>query len=131
MKEIFAKGDTKTYSKIVSEYDIAQFEKGVVHPVYSTFAVARDAEWCGRLFVLDMKENDEEGIGTHIHVTHISPAFVGREIEIISTFEGISDTFEILTSFEVFCEKRIIAKGTQGQKILKKEKINSIFEKLK
>jgi predicted thioesterase len=64
MKHLFKQGDVKRYSKVVSIDELASFESGTVHEVYSTFALARDAEWSGRLFVLEMKEEDEEGIGT-------------------------------------------------------------------
>ena len=71
MKNIFKIGDQKQFKKIVLQNETASFESGEVHPVYSTFALARDAEWCCRLFVLEMKEENEEGIGTMISVNHI------------------------------------------------------------
>ncbi len=51
------------------------FFAGLVHPVYATFCIARDAEWSGRLFVIDLCDDDEEGIGTSIKVDHQAPAF--------------------------------------------------------
>jgi fluoroacetyl-CoA thioesterase len=131
MINIFTQGDTKHYSKVVSENEIAQFDSGTVHEVYSTFSLARDAEWCGRLFVLDMLEAHEQGIGTHISITHHSPAFVGEQVSFIATFEGINTNGEIINNFEATCNGRLIANGTQGQRILPIAKINSIFSKLK
>ncbi len=128
MKNIFTKGDTKQYSKIVLPTEVAAFESGVVHHVYSSFCLAKDAEWCSRLFVLDMKETHEEGIGTKIHVNHVSPALVGQEVTIITTFDGITDKQEILTSFTAYVGERIIATGVQGQKILPKEKLLQLFK---
>lgn len=127
MKHIFKKGDTKTYTKKVKHEEIASFESGTVHEVYSTFSIAKDAEWSGRLFVLDMKEDDEEGIGTSISVNHKSPAFVGEEIMYIATFEEITDKKEIITSYKAYAGKRLIAEGIQGQRILPKAKIDDIF----
>ena len=80
MKNVFKKGDQVQYKKVIQHNEIASFESGTVHEVYSTFAIARDAEWSGRIFVLEMKEEEEEGIGTRISVEHKSPAFVGEEI---------------------------------------------------
>ena len=77
MRSVFKPGDKKQYSVIVSEKDIAEFETGVVHRFYSTFALSRDAEWTCRQFVLEMKGADEEGIGTFIYVNHHAPALVG------------------------------------------------------
>ena len=123
MKHLFKQGDVKRYSKVVSIDELASFESGTVHEVYSTFALARDAEWSGRMFVLEMKEEDEEGIGTRITVEHKSPAFVGQELTFTATFEEITARNEIITFYQVSCGERIIAEGIQGQKILKNETI--------
>src|SRR5215831_6187572 len=77
MKSIFKEGDKKEIFVTVKAEDVATFETGNVHPVYSTFALARDAEWCTRQFVLEIRDEDEEGIGTMVYVDHLSPAPVG------------------------------------------------------
>jgi predicted thioesterase len=128
MQNQFQKGDIKTFTKIVLPTEIAQFESGTVHEVYSTFSIAKDAEWSGRLFVLEMKELDEEGIGTKISVEHKSPAFVGDEVNFVATFEEITERGEIITSFQAFCGDRLIAKGSQGQRILLKSMIEEKFK---
>lgn len=129
MKLLFAPGDQRSFRKIITEDDIAAFDSGTVHNVYATFSIARDAEWSGRLFVLEMKEEEEEGIGTFIHVNHKSPAFVGEEVTYTASFEAISDRKEIITSFVATCGDRVIAEGRQGQKILGKEKLEQIMMK--
>jgi len=131
MKNVFKKGDQVQYKKVIQHNEIASFESGTVHEVYSTFAIARDAEWSGRIFVLEMKEEDEEGIGTRISVEHKSPAFVGEEILFIATFEEITERNEIITSFKAYSGERLIAEGIQGQKILKKDKIDRLFNDIK
>ncbi len=127
MKDIFEKGHVKVFEKIVSKDDLATFESGAVHEVYSTFAIARDAEWSGRLFVLEMKDSDEEGIGTQIHVKHLAPAFIGEILHFTAVYDGMNEKREIINTFKVHCGERLIAEGTQGQKILKKEKIETYF----
>lgn len=125
----FKTGDTKTYTKVVSSADIATFESGTVHPVYATFSLARDAEWACRLFVLEMKEPDEEGIGTFVHVNHHAPALVNDVVVFTATIEAINGN-EIICSFAAHVGNRLIASGRQGQKILKKEKIERLFNTL-
>ena len=127
MKIIFKQGDTKEYTKTVKAEEIAAFESGVVHAVYSTFSIAKDAEWSGRLFVLDMKEEGEEGIGTSISIEHKSPAFVGETIRFVATFEEITIKKEIITTYKAFVGNRLVAEGRQGQRILPKLKIDEIF----
>lgn len=128
MQHLFQTGDVKTFQRIVRKEDCAAFDSGQVHPVYATFALARDAEWCCRLFVLDMKDADEEGIGTMISVEHVSPAPEGSTVDLIATIKALNG-HEIICSFEVKVGDRLVATGEQGQKILKKEKLEGLFKK--
>lgn len=130
MKNIFKIGDKKNFERVVRVEDIAAFESGTVHPVYATFALTRDAEWCSRLFVLETKDKNEEGIGTFVNVEHISPAFVGDKVLFEATIEEFKGS-ELICSFVARTEKRIIAEGKTGQKIFTKEKIARLFEAMK
>lgn len=109
--------------------DAARFETGEVHNVYSTFALGRDAEWAGRLFVLEMKEADEEGIGTGLTVNHRSPALMGQEVVITATLSAVVKN-EIIVDYVAKVGDRIIADGKTWQKILKREKLDRLFESL-
>lgn len=126
----FQPGDTKIFTHIVVDTDAARFESGEVHAVYSTFALARDAEWCGRLFVLEMKEANEEGIGTGITVNHRSPALMGQEVVHTATLVEVNKN-EIVVDYVSKVGDRIIADGKTWQKILKQEKLDKLFEGLK
>lgn len=125
----FNAGDRKTFERTVRAEDTAVFEAGAVHPVYATFALARDAEWSSRLFVLEMKEAHEEGIGTFVNVKHISPALVGEVV----LFEAVLDELkgnEINCTFIATANGRLIAEGRTGQKIVSKQKLESIFDSI-
>ena len=129
MKQIFSPGSKRTFTKIVRQEDIATFESGTVHEVYATFAIARDAEWAGRLFVLEMKDDDEEGIGTSVLVDHHAPALVGETV----VFEAIIDEMYknvVGCTFSANVGHRLIASGRTGQKILKKDKLDQLFDSL-
>lgn len=126
MKVPFKPGDKKTFVKQVTAADTAVFETGAVHPVYATFALGRDAEWACRLFVLDMKEEDEEGIGTFLNITHHSPALVGQEVLFTAAYKELNGN-QLICAFEATVNNRLIASGETGQKILKKGKIETIF----
>jgi len=130
MRNLFSIGDIKTYTHRVTEADTARFESGEVHAVYSTFALARDAEWSGRLFVLEMKEAHEEGIGTGIHIKHLSPALIGQEVVFTAVLEAV-DRNEVVTKFTASVGERVVAEGTQWQKIVVKEKLDKLFESLR
>jgi len=126
----FNTGDTKEYRHTVVDADAARFESGEVHNVYSTFAIARDAEWAGRLFVLEMKETGEEGIGTGITVTHHAPALMGQEVIFIAILTEVNKN-EVIVDYTAHVGDRLIATGKTWQKILKKERLDKLFEGLR
>ncbi len=128
--DLFEIGSQKYYSKLVEQADCAAFNSGLVHPIYATFALGRDAEWACRLFVLEMKEEEEEGIGTFLNISHKSPALLGSIVEFTSIVKSIHKN-EIICSFIAKVGNRIIAEGEQGQKIIAKQKLEKLFEGLK
>lgn len=130
MKDIFKPGDIKQTSYLVKEDDVAAFYGKVVHPVCATFTLAREVEWSTRQFVLEMLEEDEEGIGTFLTIDHKGPAFVGEAIIFTARFESLTGN-ELICSFEARVSDRVIATGKTGQKILKRERINILFTKTK
>jgi predicted thioesterase len=129
LKTPFQPGDYKRHSHQVTEADLASFETGMVHAVCSTFALGREMEWSSRLFVLDMKDEDEEGIGTFLEIAHHGPAFEGEQLEIQAVLESQQGN-EVICSIGVTVKNRPVASGRTGQKILKKDKIKQIFTRL-
>ena len=125
MKTSHSQGDSTVLFFEVKESDLAQFNGELVHPFYSTFALGRDAEWTCRQFVLNMKEEDEEGIGTFLNIRHKSPALLGETV-CINAIIDLIDGNRIDCSFRVEVGNRLIAEGEQGQRILKKSKIKEI-----
>jgi predicted thioesterase len=130
MKNIFKIGDRKEYRRVIAPEDIASFHGKVVHPVCATFALARDIEWTTRLFVLEICDDDEEGIGTMLTVKHESPAFIGEELLINAWIEEING-HELICSYEARVEERVVATGQTGQKIFKKDRIERLFHQHK
>ncbi len=128
MKSHFKPGDRKAYIKKVNAEDTATFHGSVVHGVYSTFAIARDMEWSSRLFVLEMREEHEEGVGTFVHVDHHAPAFAGDAITITATVESLKGN-ELICSVEAAGPRGVVASGRTGQKILTREKLSTIMNR--
>lgn len=128
MKKRFKTGDKKIYKKEIVTSDQAIFHGELLHQVCSTFALARDFEWTSRLFFLEMKEEDEEGVGTFLSIEHRRPAFVGEEIEFTATIEKM-EGMELFCTIAACVNGRLIASGRTGQKMLKKERLAVIFSK--
>ena len=127
MKAIFKPGDQRSFVKRVAESDCAIFNGELLHPVCATFSLARDFEWSSRLFFLEMKDDDEEGVGTQLSIQHKSPAFVGEEVRFVATVEKI-DGQDLFCTIEARVGERLIARGTTGQRMLKKERLKALFQ---
>jgi fluoroacetyl-CoA thioesterase len=127
MKQIFKPGDKKEYRRVIEAGDEAAFHNETVHHVYATFSLGRDAEYTTRQFVLDMRDDDEEGVGTFLSVEHKNPAFTGEEIVFTAWVDHIERN-ELICFYEARVGNRLIAMGKTGQKILKKEKLLRIFD---
>ncbi len=121
-------GKQLTIEYVVKSTDFATFGGETVHEVYSTFSIARDAEWTGRQLLLQIKAEDEEGVGTHVNIKHRGPAFEGETVEITATIANFEHG-QLLCHFVAKVGERVIADGDTGQKILKKEKLNRLFRK--
>ncbi len=126
----FQIGDVKQFTKEVLPSETATFDVGEVHPFYGTFALARDAEWSSRLFVLEMKEEHEEGIGTYVNIKHLSPAMVGETVLFEATLKSVERN-NVICEIKVKVGDRLIAEGETGQKILTKERLDQLAESLK
>jgi predicted thioesterase len=77
--------------------------------------------------VLDLREPDEEGIGTHVSIDHKNPAFIGEEIIFTARIEALEGGL-LTCSYEARVGDRLIATGKTGQRVLKKERIEKIFK---
>jgi fluoroacetyl-CoA thioesterase len=126
VKLIFNPGHRKTIAYTVCEADVAAFNGNIVHAVCATFTLAREIEWATRQFVLEMREDDEEGIGTYLTIEHKAPAFVGDQLVIDSWVDKL-DGNELICSYEAKVNDRLIAVGKTGQKILKREKLKMLL----
>jgi fluoroacetyl-CoA thioesterase len=110
--------------------DVADFtpEGGhFVHAVCSTFRLARAAEWAGRLFMLALKDADEEGVGTFVHLDHHAPAFVGENVVMTVTLDDVTPAGAVTCSFAARVGDRLVATGRTGQRILPKTKLQAAF----
>ena len=122
-------GAIRTHQYKVKATDAAAFNAGEVHQVMSTFALAREMEWSSRLFALEMKEADEEGIGTMLEIQHQAPALFNTELNFEAKLVAVQKN-ELICEIRVLAGERLIATGRTAQKILKKDKLNQIFTSL-
>jgi fluoroacetyl-CoA thioesterase len=130
MKRLFKPGDRKEWQKVVLSEDVAAFGGEQVHPVCSTFALGREMEWASRLFILEMREEDEEGIGTFLEIQHKAPALVGETLRIVAVVEQLQEN-SLICTIQVQVGERLVATGKTGQKLLKRHSLDKIFKRLR
>lgn len=123
-------GDVRKHSFTVQEEDIASFFGNVVHEVCATYTLAREIEYASRLFVLELKEAHEEGIGTELTIAHLSPAFPGELVTIVATLQKLTHE-DVVCSYEAFAGERLVARGQTGQKVFPREKIRKHFQRIR
>ena len=129
MKNPFSSGAIKVFETQVSADKLAAFEVGEVHPVYSTFALGKDVEWACRLFVLEMKEAGEEGVGSFLSVEHLYPAPLHSKVRIEATLVEVIKN-EVVCTWEAFANGHLIGKGRQIQKILNKSRFDALIQSI-
>lgn len=94
------------------------FEGRVVHEVLGTAALVHQMEWAARKVLLPVLEPGEEGVGTHVSVRHLAPAFPGERVTVRArALEGATSR-ELVCQVEAFTDRTRIGEGTVGQAIL-------------
>ena len=117
---------TLIHTYTIDPKDVAAFEGTTIHPVCSTYTLAREIEFATRQHIFDLKQDSEEGIGIHLSIDHLSPAHVGETITITSSIDSFSNG-NLTCNYDVKVGDRLIAQGQTGQKILPRDIIQKIF----
>lgn len=118
-----------SYEYLVKNEDVAAFHGEVIHEVLSTFVLTREAEWVGRLVLLQVKKEDEQGIGSFVEITHKGPAFPGETVEFIGTPHDWAAGEEMVVEITAKVGERLVATGRTGQRLMPKTKLAHIMEK--
>ena len=129
MTNSFHPGDIKAHRHFVRPEDFADFGPatgGLVHSILSTFALGREMEWAARLFVLEIIDDNEEGIGTELAIQHHAPAFVGETLTVTATFEAL-DGANLRCAVEAHVGPRLVATGHTGQRIVARARLAARF----
>jgi predicted thioesterase len=104
------------------------FDGVLVHPVYATWTLVHHMEIVGRKLLVPYLEQHEEGVGAHVSVDHISPAYVGSSVTVRAAVD--SCTHHRLTArMSAHCGERELARGVFVQVIMPKSRLKAIIER--
>jgi len=111
----------------VKPEDAPVFNKQIIHKVCSTYKLAQEAEWAGRQVLLQLLENDEEGIGSAILLKHLGPAHFGSLITIEAWPLSLAGN-KLICSFEARIGQERVAEGETEQVILPRMAIDKLLK---
>lgn len=125
MREGLQPGAEAQVSIVVTPEMVAEFEElGLVHPVYSTWAMVRHMELASRKIILPYLEPDEEAVGYAVSVTHLAPTPVGMRVTVTARLEQIEGN-RIVCAVEARNELTRIGEGTHVQVVLPKAQLKA------
>ncbi len=104
---------------------------GALHPVYATYWMAKHMELASRKIILPYLEDDEEGIGFRVEVTHVASALPGMRVRVDAFFrETVKNRVHVdCTAHSELGD--LIGEGATVQVILKKERLEENFAALR
>jgi fluoroacetyl-CoA thioesterase len=129
-------GYTSHHRLVVEERMTVDFEQddpalGKLHPVYSTYWLAKHAELVARKIILPFLEAGEAGIGYHLELTHMASALPGMEVKLRARHlrtEGNRVHAEVTAWNEL---GDVIGEGTTTQVILEAARLEAGFARLR
>ena len=120
MKSGLMKGQSAELEITVTPDMEAQFGGQLVHPLYSTSALVHHMEWAARKTILPYLEEHEEGMGSHVEVSHLMLTPTGMNIKIKAVVSDIRD-HRIECEVEAFNSRGKVARGTIVQTVVEKK----------
>lgn len=120
MKPGLTKGQTAQIEITTTPDMRAQFGGDTVHDLFSTAALVHHMEWAARKAILPYLEPHEEGMGSHVEVSHLSFTPTGWKVTVRATVTDIRDR-KIECEVEAFNSRGKVAKGTITQSIIEKD----------
>ncbi len=111
----------------VTDAMVARFDElGLVHPVYSTWMMAKHMEEASRKVILPFLEEDEDAVGHAIEIVHLAPTAVGERVRIRATIERV-DGRRIYCTLEARNQRERIGEGRNIQVVLSRHRLREKF----
>lgn len=128
MKPGLAPGVSTEFEVVVTPDMCPDYDGEIVHPVYSTWSLIHHMEMAGRKIILPFLDATEEAVGTEVSAHHSAPAKVGRTVRIVAEIESVRGN-KVRCSMTAYAGPRVLGHGHTVQAILKKERLQELFER--
>ncbi len=117
--------------RMTVDFEQLEPELGKLHPVYSTYWLAKHVELVSRKLILPFLEVGEAGIGFQVSVAHLASALPGMEVRLEARHER-TEKNRVYAKVSAWNELGdIIGEATTTQVILDRARLEQGFERLR
>lgn len=128
VKSTLQVGQVADVTITVTEDMCPAFDNIVVHRVYSTWSMAHHMELAARKVLAPHLEDNEEGIGSHLSIDHLSPAPVGQLVRVQAEAIQVDDD-GVVCEVTAWAGDRLLGRGRQIQRVLPKTVLQRIVDR--
>ncbi len=107
----------------------AVFDGAEVHHLFSTSSLVQHLEWASRKLLEPYFDDNEEGMGYHIEVSHLMPTIPGMPVKLHATVCDIKDS-KVVCEVEAFNPRGKIARGTVTQAVVAKSWLDNKIKEM-
>lgn len=129
MKPDLTIGTSQSIEIEVTPDMVACFEGKTVHELYSTSFLVQHMELAARKVITPHLEDNEEGMGCHVEVSHLALTLPGMKVKIEATVSEIRDN-KVVVDVEASNLRGKIARGTVTQAIVDKTWLHNRMKEL-
>jgi len=106
-----------------------EFVGETVHDLYSTSDLVNHIEWAARKCLMPFLDTNEEGMVSHVEVSHLTLTVTGMSVRVKATVSEIRDK-KIVCDVEAFNTRGKIARGTVTQSIIERTWLENKMKEL-
>jgi fluoroacetyl-CoA thioesterase len=114
---------------VVSKEMTVDFDElGPGPDLYATYWMAKHMEEAGRKIILPFFDEDEDGVGRAVSVTHLAPAAPGTRIHVDARYERTEGNRVFAACTATTESGELLGSGTTEQVVLPKARIEAMLE---
>jgi fluoroacetyl-CoA thioesterase len=120
-------GHSARVSFVVSQEMTVDFDElGPGPDLYATYWMAKHMEEAGRKIILPFLDDDEDGVGRAVSVTHLAPAAPGTLVHVDARLERTEGNRVFASQTATTASGKLIGEGTTEQVVIAKSRVEEM-----
>jgi fluoroacetyl-CoA thioesterase len=120
-------GYSARVSFVVSQVMTVDFDElGPGPDLYATYWMAKHMEEAGRKIILPFLDDDEDGVGRAVSVTHLAPAAPGTLVHVDARLERTEGNRVFASQTATTASGKLLGEGTTEQVVLAKSRVEEM-----